>query len=192
MQLVSASLIAILAMVAVWGWIRAWRLSRSPARSLLAKAEHGDSLASVEAEATASIARSIQQATELFQKNLTVQALKINDELETIAKQRLHKQIQDFSAVLDGLTTTATASVGQLQTLVEQRRQALEAGLATEIVDEKQRTLSRFYTRLNDIVASYIIDSLGNDIDLSGQLPFVLKTLEDNKALIKQDLLSDH
>ena len=142
--------------------------------------------------ATNQMADSVQQAAELFQKNLTVQALKINDELEGLAGQRLRKQVEDFTAVLDGLTTTASASVAQLESLIDSRRKALEASMTTEVLDEKQRAIERFYGRLNDVVSGYIIQSLGNDIDLSGQLPFVVKVLEDNKEAIKRDLLGDY
>ena len=185
-------IIVALAGLALGGWLRSWRLSHRAPAAVAAKPATDDILAKVQSEASHNLARSIQHASELFQKNLTVQALKINDELEGLAKQRLHKQIDDFTAVLSDLTSAATSSVAQLEALVEQRRLSLAAGMATEVLDEKQRTLEQFYQHLSDIVAGYIVESLGSDVDLSGQLPFVLKVLEQNKDAIKQDLLSDY
>jgi hypothetical protein len=192
MQLVFLIMIVVLGLLALAGWYQAWRSGGQMARPVAGDKPAETDLTSVQSQAAGAITNSIQQASELFQKNLTVQALKVNDELEGLAGQRLRKQVDDFTAVLDGLTATATASVGQLEALVDQRRQALEAGMKTEVLDEKSRTLERFYGRLNDIVASYIIQSLGNDIDLSGQLPFVINVLNQNKESIKKDLIGDY
>lgn len=190
-MLLSLVIVVVLALLALAGWIRAWRLGRRP--SAPAKPTPPQTgMDELQKQATSEMSETIQQASELFQKNLTVQALKINDELEGLAGQRLRKQVEDFGAVLDGLTTTASASVAQLESLIDARRKALEASMTTQVLDEKQRTLDRFYSRLGDMVASYVIQSLGNEIDLSGQLPFVLKVLEENKELIKRDLLSDN
>lgn len=191
-MLFSLVIIAILALLALLGWWRAWSLSRRHMAARPSAARQSTNIDDAQKLAGEQISVSIQQATELFQKNLTVQALKINDELESLAGRRLRKQVEDFTAVLDGLTTTASSSVAQLNTLIESRRKALEAGLTTEVLVEKQRAIERFYGRLSDMVASYIIQSLGNDIDLSGQLPFVVKVLDDNKELIKRDLLGDY
>jgi len=190
-MLFSLVIAIVLAVLAFLGWLRAWQLGRHTAPGPVAQTKNTH-VADAQNLASDQIAASIQQAAELFQKNLTVQALKINDELESLAGQRLRKQVEDFTAVLDGLTTTASASVAQLESLIDSRRKALEASMTTEVLDEKQRTIERFYGRLGDIVSSYIIQSLGNDIDLSGQLPFVVKVLEENKETIKRDLLGDY
>ena len=184
-------IILILALVAVIGWLRAWRLSGKGAPQAAAELRDGN-VAAAQRLAEDQIAASIQRASELFQKNLTVQALKINDELESLAGRRLRQQVEDFASVLDGLTTTASASVAQLESLIDARRQALEASMATAVVDEKQRAIERFYASLGDLVAGYIIQTLGNDIDVSSQLPFVTRVLEENQEQIKQDLLRDY
>ena len=189
--------IAVLTLVALAGWIIAWRQGQRPRAPAAPKVPAHASTNSynfdhIERQASDQLSTSIQQASELFQKNLTVQALKINDELEGLAGRRLRQQVDDFNRVLDSLTATATASVGQLEGLVDQRRKTLEASMSTQILEEKQRTLERFYERLGDVVASYIIQSLGKEVDLSGQLPFVIKVLEDNQDIIKRDLLDDY
>ena len=194
--------IAVLALVALAGWYQAWRAGRHPAvvphhaKSPLAHAAPAAppslDLDDAQRQAGDQLSASIQRASEMFQKNLTVQALKINDELEGLAGRRLRQQVDDFNRVLDSLTATASASVGQLETLIDQRRKALEASMSTQVLEDKQRTMQRFYDRLSDVVASYIIESLGKEVDLSGQLPFVLKVLEDNQDIIKRDLLDDY
>ncbi len=187
-------IIVVLVVLALAGWIVAWRNGGSQTAP---GPETGPSHATVDynkiqTQAGEQLVSSIQKASELFQKNLTVQALKINDELEGLAGQRLKQQIEDFNRVLDGLTTTATDSVAQLESLIDQRRHTLEASLTTDVMREKQRAIEHFYDRLGDIVANYIIQSLGKDLDLSGQLPFVLKVLSDNKDSIMQDLLGGY
>lgn len=192
MSIVVIILLLILATLAMAGWWRAWQLGRRPSFHHRPPADHETSVSAAQEHATEEIARSIEHATELFQKNLTVQALKVNDTLEGLAKQQLRKQVEDFTAAMDGLTGTATTSVAQLEALIDTRRQALEASMSTEVVEEKQRAVERLYNHLSDLVAAYIVDTLGSDIDLAGQLPFVLKVLEQNKAAIREDVLREH
>lgn len=193
--MVYIALILALAAVALAGWLVAWyssRHARAPAPPPAPSHAGSYNLDRIQRQAGDELSASIQSASELFQKNLTVQALKINDELEGLAGSRLRQQVEDFNRVLDSLTATATASVGQLEGLIEQRRQTLEASMSTQILEDKQRAMERFYDRLSDVVASYIIQSLGKEVDLSGQLPFVLKVLEDNQMVIKRDLTGDY
>lgn len=184
---------SLLGLVAIIGWFRAWQLSHHHhGHHQTTKTDPDSAVNGALDKASEQLSQSIDTATELFQKNLNVQALKINDTLEGIASQRLRKQVDDFTSVMDGLSTTATSSVAQLESMVDARRRALEASMTTEVVQEKQRAVDHFYDHLSDLVAGYVIESLGDDIDLSGQLPFVLKVLEQNKAIIKEDVLGEH
>ena len=53
---------------------------------------------------------------------------------------------------------------------------------------QKTRLLARFETEMAGIVNHYIIRAIGNQIDLSDQLEFILTELENNKAAILEDV----
>ncbi len=59
-----------------------------------------------------------------------------------------------------------------------------------ELSEERQQLVARFDTRMGEIVASYITESLGGGVDLGSQMTFITETLEANKAALKKDLLS--
>ncbi len=117
--MLSLVIVLVLALLALVGWYRAWQLSRrttpKPAVS------RGDtSIDSAQKAAGDQMTASIQRAAELFQKNLTVQALKINDELEGLAGRRLRQQVEvtatwagRASATPAAVTTTARAFPGR-------------------------------------------------------------------------------
>ena len=57
-----------------------------------------------------------------------------------------------------------------------------------EIVKEKQQLIIRFETNMADIINHYVLAAVGEQIDLSDQLEYILGEFERNKVAMIEDL----
>jgi hypothetical protein len=53
---------------------------------------------------------------------------------------------------------------------------------------KKSRQLARFEKHRADIVNHYVLQAIGDQIDLNDQLDFILGNLEENKQALIQDI----
>ncbi len=61
-----------------------------------------------------------------------------------------------------------------------------EADLQQTIAGEKERLLAQIDTKLGDAVTSFLVDTLGHNVDLGAQNEYLLALLEEHKAELKQ------
>ena len=57
-----------------------------------------------------------------------------------------------------------------------------------QLAAEKSRSLSRFESHMADIVNHYVLEAVGEQIDLSEQLDFILSQMDRNKEAIIKDI----
>jgi hypothetical protein len=62
--------------------------------------------------------------------------------------------------------------------------------LQKQVAAEKQRTLERFEKNMAAIINHYVLEAVGNQIDLEDQLEFIFGELERNKQAIIEDIRS--
>jgi chaperonin cofactor prefoldin len=79
-------------------------------------------------------------------------------------------------------------SIQKTVQVIEQQRQYLEKQLQDQSTVQKDRIIARFETEMASIFNHYIIKAVGNQIDLSDQLDFILSELESNKQAIIEDI----
>jgi hypothetical protein len=137
----------------------------------------------------------------LFKKIISENAMFLQQDLRLITSQlndymkdEIKRTLQDeFAKYAESITTAkdlAIETIQKTQTIIEQQRQALEKQLNDEVAAEKQRILDNFQKNMADIVNHYILAAIGQEIDLTAQLDYIFKCLQDNKQAIIEDIKS--
>ena len=73
---------------------------------------------------------------------------------------------------------------------IEQQRATLEAQVQQQVESEKARLIAKFHDNMGEILSHYILEVIGNEIDLTDQLDYIFASLEENKQAIVDDLKS--
>ena len=81
-------------------------------------------------------------------------------------------------------------SIEKTQTTIEQQRALLEKQMNKEAEEDKKRMIENFDKNMADIVNHYILEAIGNEIDLTKQLDYIFAYLEENKKAIMEDIKS--
>jgi len=140
----------------------------------------------VEAKAEVLLVEAVNKAAAKLQTSLDKTSEVMAKNIETATAQELQK----YHANLEQLNQQSVAVFKQLQADVEQRRAELFKQLETEVAAEREKRMDNFNAKLNDVVTSYLLESLGSQVDLGAEAPYIFEVLTAHKEDIKRDVLS--
>ncbi len=125
-----------------------------------------------------------------LQQDLRLTTSQLNDFMKQEITRTLQEEFGKYEKSIADAKQLAIDSIQRTQEAIEQQRQAMETQLQKEVIAERQRVIERFEKNMADIVSHYIVAAIGNQIDLSDQLEYILSDLEANHKEILEDIKS--
>ncbi len=123
-----------------------------------------------------------------LQQDLRLTTSQLNDFMKTEITRVLKDEFAKYEESINDAKQLAIDSIQKTQDTIEQQRELLSAQLTEKLTAEKSRNLARFEKQMADIVNHYVLEAIGDQIDLSEQLEFILSQLEENKEAIIRDI----
>ena len=123
-----------------------------------------------------------------LQQDLRLTTSQLNDFMKNEVTRVLKEEFAKYEESINDAKQLAIDSIQKTQDTIEQQRELLSAQLTEQMTSEKSRTLARFEGRMADVVNHYVLEAVGDQIDLSEQLDFILAQLESNKEAIMRDI----
>ena len=125
-----------------------------------------------------------------LQQDLRLTTSQLNEYMKTEITNKLKEEFDKYEQSIMDAKQLAIESIQKTNTAIDEQRQLLSQQVQKEMVDEKQRMIQRFEANMADIVNHYVLAVIGNQIDLSDQLEYILGQLEANKQAIIEDINS--
>lgn len=125
-----------------------------------------------------------------LQQDLRLTTSQMNEFLKQEITHSLQDAFKNYESAIGDAKQMAVESIEKTKTTIDEQRKILTLQLEKEISDEKAARLKRFEENMADIVNHYVLAAVGNQIDLSDQLEYVLAQLEANKKAILEDIKS--
>lgn len=125
-----------------------------------------------------------------LQQDLRLTTSQLNEYMKTEITNKLKEEFQKYEQSIMDAKQLAVDSIQKTNEAIDEQRQVMGQQLQQEITAEKQRILERFETNLADIVNHYVLAAVGDQIDLNGQLEYILGQMEANKQAIIEDIKS--
>jgi hypothetical protein len=123
-----------------------------------------------------------------LQQDLRLTTSQLNDYMKQEITRTLQEEFKKYEESITDAKQLAVDSINKTQEAIEQQRQLLGQQLQKELATEKSRLVKRFEVNMADIINHYVLAAIGNQIDLSDQLEYILSDLEDNKQAIIEDI----
>ncbi len=123
-----------------------------------------------------------------LQQDLRATTTQLNDYMRTELTRTLQIEFKKYEQSIADAKQLALDSIEKTVTTIEQQRQLLETQMQTQAEEQRNQIIARFETQMAGIVNHYVMQAIGNQIDLSDQLEFILAELENNKAAIIEDI----
>jgi len=130
----------------------------------------------------------ISENAMFLQQDLRITTSQLNDYMKDEITRTLQEEFTKYEESIADAKKIAIESINKTQTVIEQQRQLLGDQLQKQIAGEKDSLLSRFDENMAEIVNHYVLAAIGDQIDLSDQLEYILNDLEANKEQIIEDI----
>ncbi len=125
-----------------------------------------------------------------LQQDLRLTTSQINEYMKQEITKTLQEEFAKYEQSIDDAKKMAIESIQKTQVALEEERQILRDKLEKEVDVERDRLIKRFEENMGEIVNHYVLDAIGNEIDLSDQLEYILGELQANKEVIVEDIRS--
>jgi len=130
----------------------------------------------------------INENAMFLQQDLRLTTADLNKHMQQEINRTLQDEFAKYEQSITDAKQIALNSIAKTQEAIEQQRALLIEELKEQFVQEKQRLVERFEENMADIVNHYVLEAIGNEIDLSDQLEYILQELERNKQAIIEDV----
>ena len=123
-----------------------------------------------------------------LQQDLRQTTTQLNDYMRSQLTRTLQDEFKKYEQSITDAKQIALDSIEKTITTIEQQRQFLEQQMHTQAETQKTQIISGFETQMAGIINHYVLRAIGNQIDLSDQLDYILAELEANKKAIVEDI----
>jgi TolA-binding protein len=123
-----------------------------------------------------------------LQQDLRQTTSQLNDYMRSEITKTLQEEFKKYEQSIVDAKQLALDSIEKTITTIEQQRQVLAQQLETQSQAQKDHILGQFEKEMAGIINHYVLRAIGNQIDLSDQLDYILAELEANKAAIIEDV----
>jgi hypothetical protein len=123
-----------------------------------------------------------------LQQDLRLTTSQLNEFMKNEISKVLKDEFSKYEESINDAKQLAIESIQKTQTTIEQQRELLTQQLNEQLTTEKSRSLNRFEKHMADIVNHYVLEAVGEQIDLSEQLEFILAQMDRNKEAIIKDI----
>lgn len=141
----------------------------------------------------------INHSSAELEYDLKTTAAKLNSRLEKLGSEIVGEEMKRYRMDLEQLRKQTEANIedaqkditshqADLKARIDARRAELESKMNEEITAEKQILVQLANTKLADAVASFLVETLGHNIDLGTQTAYLTAMLEEHKEEIMKGI----
>lgn len=125
-----------------------------------------------------------------LQQDLRLTTSQINEYMKQEITKTLQEEFAKYEQSIEDAKKQAMDAMQKTQVALEEERQVLRNKLEGEVDAQRERLIKRFEENMGEIVNHYVLDAIGNEIDLSDQLEYILGELQANKDIMVEDIRS--
>jgi hypothetical protein len=123
-----------------------------------------------------------------LQQDLRQTTTQLNDYMRAEITRTLQEEFKKYEQSITDAKQIALDSIEKTVATIEQQRQFLEQQMKSETDAQKEHLVARFEKEMARIVNHYVLQAIGNQIDVSEQMDFILAEMQNNKQAIIEDI----
>lgn len=130
----------------------------------------------------------ISENAMFLQQDLRLTTSQLNDYMKAEITRSLQDEFKKYEQSITDAKQIAIEALQKTNQVIDEQRAQLAGQIENEVKSEKQRLLIQFERNMADIVNHYVVAAIGDQIDLSDQLEYIMSDLERNKEAILEDI----
>lgn len=128
----------------------------------------------------------LDKAAAELERDLKDTSEQLNKEFEKLKSDITNSEAERYKTMLEELRKHAETAISESKTEMAEHQTAIKAKMDEEVAAEKQRLIEQIDTKLADAMASFLTESMGHNVDLGAQSPYLVKLLEEHKDDFKR------
>ncbi len=125
-----------------------------------------------------------------LQQDLQLTTSQLNDYMKTEITQKLQNEFTKYQESFTDAKQLTVEAIQKTNDAINEQRETLNLEVQKQIEVEKKQLIDRFENNMASIVNHYVLEAIGNQIDLNDQLEYILTELEANKKAMIEDITS--
>lgn len=125
-----------------------------------------------------------------LQQDLRLTTSQLNEYMKGEITRKLKEEFAKYEQSIMDAKEVALESLQKTNAAIDEQRQTLGKEVQAELLAEKKLLIEHFEANMGEIINHYVMAAIGNQIDLSDQLEYILAELEANKQAIVEDIQS--
>jgi len=147
-------------------------------------------LSHVEHTAEQQLQEAVEASKDRLQQSINTSIDKVAARIAQVAETTVNQEFEKYKVTLETLQAQSVQEFSKLQLELHAKQEEMMKNLEVQVAAEMETRMDAFNTHLNDVVASYLAESLGNNVDLGAQSMYIMQSLEQHKEDIKRDTLA--
>lgn len=123
-----------------------------------------------------------------LQQDLRLTTSQLNEYMKTEITRKLKEEFTKYEESIMDAKQLAVDSIEKTNAVIDEQRAMLGKELQDQVTAEKAQLMARFETDMARVVNHYVLAAIGNQIDMSDQLGYIISELEANKKEIMKDI----
>lgn len=123
-----------------------------------------------------------------LQQDLRLTTSQLNEYMKTEITRKLKEEFDKYEQSIMDAKQLAIDAIEKTNAAVDEQRKQLGEQLQAEVKEQKILLIKHFEENMADVINHYVLEAIGNQIDLTDQLEYILAELEANKDAIVEDI----
>lgn len=125
-----------------------------------------------------------------LQQDLRLTTSQLNDYMKQEITRKLKEEFDKYEQSIMDAKQLAINAIEKTNQAIDEERAILGQQLKQEVSEEKALQIKRFNEHMSDVINHYLLAAIGDQIDLSDQLEYIITNLETNKKAILEDIVN--
>lgn len=147
-----------------------------------------DFLTQLRNHAQLQLTNTVKGMDQQLQKALQQSYQKMLQDVEQEAARIINGELEQYRQTIAEARQSATNVAQEAEKQLLESKKSIQEDAEAAVREEKQKLLERIDTKLSDVVVNYLVEAMGEHVDLGSQKDYIISQLEAHKEDIKQDV----
>jgi hypothetical protein len=130
----------------------------------------------------------IDENAMFMKQDLDLTISQLNEYMKKEISGKLELEFADYAKAMKEAQELALDSLRKTAEDVETQRAAMATAMQQEVAERETNMLRIYEENMAKIIEHYLLASLGDQLDLKAQLPYIISEMEANKKNIMEDM----
>lgn len=130
----------------------------------------------------------ISENAMFLQQDLRLTTSEINEYLKKEMSGKLKEEFAAYQQSIKDVQQEAVDSINRTVSAAQEQQALLANKIQEDTEAQKAQIIAHFEANLAEIVSHYILKTVGNEIDLKDQIPYIVREMEAQKEAMRKDM----